>query len=85
VSLSTLRAELTNLAEGARRAERSIVALPPLLGSPACLELARAADAALLCIELGSSAIAEAEQIVDDVGRERVLGSIIVRKRKVRP
>lgn len=85
VSLSTLKAELAALAEHARREERAIVALPPLLGSPACLELARAAGAALLCVELGSSAIAEAERILDDVGRDHVIGSIIVQKRKERP
>lgn len=82
VSLSTLRSELSALTESARCAERAIVALPPLLGSPACLEIARAADAALLCIELGSSAAAEAEQILEEVGRLRVIGSVIVRRRK---
>lgn len=85
VSLKTLKSELSALAESVRSAGRAIVALPPLAGSPACLEIARATDAALLCIGLGGSSIAEAEQIVEDVGRERVLGSVIVRKKKAQP
>ena len=44
--------------------------------------LAQAADAAILCVGLGSSAIEEAERILDELGRERVLGSVIFRERK---
>jgi hypothetical protein len=84
VSLSTLQTELDALTERARCAERAIVALPPLLGSPAGLALAQAADAVILCVALGSSAIAEAEQILDEVGRDRVLGSVILRERKTK-
>lgn len=82
VSLSTLQASLSELID---RADRAIVALSPLSESPAGIEIARAADAVVLCIALGDSTIAEAERIVRDVGREHVIGAVIVRHEKVEP
>lgn len=82
VSLSSLKSELHALAERARCAERAVLALPPLHGSPAGLALARAADAVILCVTLGDSSITEAEQTLADIGPDRVLGSVIVRPRK---
>ena len=82
VSLATLTSELSALVERARRTDRSVVALPPLLASPAGIALARAVDALILCISLGESAVAEAEQVLAEVGRDRVLGCVIIRERK---
>lgn len=82
VTFSDLEAELGKLAARAGCAERAILALPRLLRSPAGVALAQAADAVILCVALGSSAIAEAEQILDEVGRERVLGSVVVHRKK---
>ena len=84
VSLSTLKTELSALSERVRCAERAIVALPPLLESPAGLALARATDAVVLCISLGKSEIAEATQVLEDLG-PRVLGTVIVRATKETP
>lgn len=85
VSLATLTSELSALVDRARRTDRSVVALPPLLESPAGIALARAVDALILCISLGDSAIAEAEQVLAEVGRDRVLGCVIIRERKASP
>jgi hypothetical protein len=82
VSLATLTSELSALCDRARRTDRSVVALPPLLASPAGIALARAVDALILCISLGESTVAEAEQVLAEVGRDRVLGSVIIRERK---
>ena len=82
VSLATLQASLSELID---RADRAIVALSPLSESPAGVEIARAADAVVLCLSLGESTIAEAERIMHDVGREHVIGAVIVRERKVEP
>ena len=60
----------------------AIVALPRLQRSPAGLALAQAADAAILCVTLRRSAIAEAEQVLAEVGRERVIGSLVLRSKK---
>lgn len=64
---------------GEIRARRGIVALGPVLESPASLALARAADAAILCLVLGESAISGAQQTIEEVGRERFLGSVLLR------
>ncbi len=82
VTLSTLNAHLDALAERVRCAERAIVALPPVPVSPAAVALARAADAAILCIALDESAVAEARHVMEEVGADRVLGAVIVKKRK---
>jgi hypothetical protein len=64
---------------GELRARRGIIALGPVLESPASLALARAADAVVLCLVLGESAISAAQQTVEEVGRERFLGSVVLR------
>jgi hypothetical protein len=82
VSLASLQDQLARLT---RRAARVILALPRLADNPAGLVLARAADAAVLCVALGSSEIAEAEQLLAEVGKERLLGTVILGERKVKP
>ena len=64
---------------GEFRARRGIIALGPVLESPASLALARAADAVVLCLVLGESSISAAEQTVEEVGRPRFLGSVLLR------
>ncbi|MFO0756276.1 MAG: hypothetical protein U0359_07275 [Byssovorax sp.] len=78
VTLSTLKDELSAFAERARCAGRAIVAVPPLPRSPAGLTLAQAADAVILCVGLGESEIAEAQQILEGLDRSRVLGAIVL-------
>lgn len=80
VSLATLKTELSALSAHRDSGDRTIVALPRLRASPAGLALARALDALVLCITFGESPIAEAEQVLADVGRARVLGTVIVRR-----
>jgi hypothetical protein len=79
VSLATLKSELSSVSTHQESGDRTLVALPRLLASPAGLALARALDALVLCISFGESPIAEAEQVLVDVGRARVLGTVIVR------
>jgi hypothetical protein len=82
LALAGLMAELAAIGEHARFAARAVIALPPLSGSPAGLALAKAADAVILCVALEKSSAAEAEQVLEDIGRESVLGSVILRERK---
>ncbi len=62
------------------RNECVIVALDPLRESPASAELARSADAVLLALELGQSAIAEASAARDEIGSARFVGAILLRE-----
>lgn len=74
VNLSRLEAFLSEL-----RARRGLLALGPVLERPASLALARAADAVLLCLVLGESSISGARETIDEVGRERFLGSVLLK------
>jgi len=61
--------------------ERVLIALRSVFENPATVPIAQAADGALLCIGLGSTKISRAEETLEQVGRGRFLGSIIVRGR----
>ena len=61
-------------------AERILLALGPVLTSPASLALAQVADAAILCVTLGESSIAEAQRTIEEIGHARVLGSVCLRR-----
>jgi hypothetical protein len=59
--------------------ERVLIALPSVFENPATVPIAQAADSAVLCIALGSTKIASAEESIQQVGHARFLGTIIVR------
>jgi hypothetical protein len=59
--------------------ERVLIALRSIFENPATVPIAQAADSALLCISLGNTKIAGAEETIQQVGKPRFLGSIIVR------
>ena len=60
------------------RAEARIVALEPVVVNPLVLPLALAADAVLLTVELGKTELAAAKHTVDLIGRERIIGSVVI-------
>jgi hypothetical protein len=84
IELGQLRASIEAWVQRRRGAERTILALGPVLASPATAALARAADAAILCVPLGESSIAEAQRAIAEVGPERFLGSVCWRGGKGR-
>ncbi len=59
--------------------KRTIIALDPVLCDPAGIVVALAADAVLLCVELGKTNIAEARRTVQLIGRDRFIGCVIVK------
>jgi hypothetical protein len=60
---------------------RVLLALRSIFENPTATPVARRADAVIVCVGLGKTAFKEAEQTIAAVGRERVLGSILVRTR----
>jgi hypothetical protein len=58
---------------------RVIIALRSIFENPTAASVARKADAVVLCVILGETEIKGAEQTIAEVGRDRVLGSIILR------
>ncbi len=72
------------LAECVRAAARSaggarvVVGVPPLVIEPLGTAAAQAADVVVLCIDLGRTRLSAARRTVDLVGRERVVGSLLL-------
>ncbi len=60
---------------------RLVVALRSIFENPTATSIARQTDAVLLCIALGETDLKSAEETIAAVGRDRVLGSIILRPR----
>jgi hypothetical protein len=55
-----------------------IVAIEPVVTNPLALPLALAADAVLLCLELGVTDMEAARHTIDLVGRDRLVGSVLL-------
>jgi hypothetical protein len=66
------------------RGERVLIALRSVFENPAAIAVGQSADAAVLCVSLGDTKIANAEDTIAQVGQERFLGSIVVRSEPTR-
>ena len=78
LALSDLERRLSDMSSRVARGESIICAFGLVTHSPASLTLARATDAALLCVLLGDSRIDVAEATIAEVGAERFLGSVVL-------
>lgn len=58
---------------------RVVIAIRSVIEEPLGVAVAQAADAVLLCVELGESQLAAARRTVELVGAERVVGALLVR------
>jgi hypothetical protein len=58
---------------------RVLISLRSTAENPTAIPLARHADAVVLCIALGETRLKLAEDAIAEVGRDRILGSILVR------
>jgi hypothetical protein len=61
---------------------RLIIPLRSIFENPTSALIAKQTDAVLLCIALGETNFKAAEETIAAVGRERVVGSILLRPRK---
>jgi hypothetical protein len=61
------------------RLDATIVALDPVVANPLVLPVALAADAVLLCVELGTTELEAARRTLELVGRDRVIGSVVIK------
>jgi hypothetical protein len=62
---------------------RLVVALQSIFENPTAAPIAKHTDAVLVCIALGRTRLKEVEETIAAVGRERVLGSIVLRRSAV--
>lgn len=60
---------------------RLVVALRSIFENPTATAIARQTDAVLICIALAETNLKAAEETIAAVGRDRVLGSILLRPR----
>jgi hypothetical protein len=58
---------------------RVLIALRSAAENPTALLVAREMDAVVLCIALGETELRAAERTIEEIGRSRVLGTILVR------
>ncbi len=64
---------------------RLVIALRSIAENPTAASIARVADATLLCVSLGETVFKEAEATIAAVGRERILGTIVLRPKGAKP
>jgi hypothetical protein len=64
---------------------RLIVALRSIFENPTAAPLAKHADAVLLCVALGDTSFKKAEETLAAIGRERVIGTVLLHPRKATP
>jgi hypothetical protein len=63
---------------------RLVVSLRSVFENPTSAPVAKQTDGVLLCIALGETKIGEAEETIAAVGRELVIGSIVLRPRQAK-
>jgi hypothetical protein len=85
VPLNQLTGFIADVKSCTDHGDRVIVALPPVISSPTAASIAKASDAALLCVLLGSMPSAHAHQTIKLVGAAQFIGSIIIRPESIIP
>jgi hypothetical protein len=78
LTLRLLEHQIRDLAAQLQGGERVLIALRAIDENPTCIPLAMAADAAILCIELGSTDVRSAQRTLSAVGRAKFLGAVLV-------
>jgi hypothetical protein len=81
VLFSSLRGPIEVIKWHLRSGGRVVLALKSCFDGVATVPLAQAADCAILCVALGATRIAEANETVEQVGREHFVGTLMVRPR----
>jgi hypothetical protein len=78
LSLRLLDHQLRDMAAQLNGGERVFVALRSSSENPTAVPLARAADAAVLCVRLGATDMRTADKTLEAVGHHRFIGTILV-------
>jgi hypothetical protein len=67
-----------NVARGAPAPRAIIIAIEAVAENPLILPLALAADAVLLCVEMGRTRLEDARHTVELIGRDRIIGTVLL-------
>ena len=79
VSLRLAEYQVSEAQAQADTGVRVLFGLRSIVENPASALVARASDAAVLCVQLGATRLKQAMQTIEEVGRDRVLGTVLVR------
>jgi hypothetical protein len=80
VSLRLLDYHLQEIAAQMNGGEQStIISLRSIYENPTVASVVNVADAAVICVRLGVSKIASARRTVDEIGRDKFIGTIVLR------
>ena len=76
VRLAQVQAQIRSLSA---RGTRSLVALSVPAENPVTVPIAQFTEAAILCVTLGESRMVLAEQTIEQIGRDRFIGTVLLR------
>lgn len=79
VRLNRVGAFLEVAGELVSRGQRVVFATGSIKENLATVPLARAADGVVLCVSIGATMLGSIEETIEQIGKERFLGSILVR------
>jgi hypothetical protein len=79
VELRTMASIQARMRSLSARGTRAISVLQLPMYNPITVPIAQAADAAMLCVFIGESSVTSSEQTIEQVGRDRFLGTVILR------
>ena len=81
LSLRLVEYQVRELQSQVDSGTRVLISLRSIFENPTATPIATQADAIVLCVGLGTTQLKSVEKTIAEVGRERVLGCIVVRKR----
>jgi hypothetical protein len=78
LSMRLIDYHIREVHEQADTGARVVIALRSIFENPTSAPVARESDAVVLCVSLGKTSFKAAEQTIKEIGRERILGSVIL-------
>jgi len=78
LSMRLIDYEVREMREQVEAGTRLIVSLRSIFENPTAAPVAKQADAVVLCVVLGVTSVKKAEETIAAVGRERVIGTIVL-------
>ncbi len=79
LSLRLAQHQVSEIRAQVEAGSRVIIGLRSIFENPTTVPIARQADAVLLCVGLGRTKIKAAEKTILEIGRDRLVGSIVLR------
>lgn len=78
VQLAAVNELIESIEAAAAHGELVVVPVDPISENPSTMAIVRAMSASLLVVRLGESQIAAAQSVIDTIGRDRLLGSVVL-------